>query len=346
MATSAALLRSVEDLTAACDDLTIRIAAISRVRSYRYRVVVKRVPKEGGVSVSADAVRRGSGAFAAAAPAFAAPAPASAPAPAPALAFLGAAAAPASPYGSAAPASSGFFFGTGGSFPQAAPAAAAPGFTSFGMLPPAPATANVFGGFSSAAGAAQPAAISAGPWLAEIEPPLFDVEEAPIDRAAADVLASLPCELAMRPIADIFNDRLDYGCRSFSDVQRIFVGLKAIVPKFALFEESNTKILPILEGVLHNLGLVRAALERALGALQDAPSTRAEVCAELEVANQALRSAAARSAKFFRREHGQRQSAGKCAACGSARFHGDGACECGSGANLTIGARRPLPAED
>ena len=107
---------------------------------------------------------------------------------------------------------------------------------------------------------------------------------------------------------------------------RIYEGMKPIVAKFALFGDSD-RVVPIMAKFYENFANVKVALARALESIQDAPSAKADVLAQLEAANKALRCAADMGATFFRTE-GARQVIAHCA-CGAQVYQGERTCRCG-----------------
>ena len=107
---------------------------------------------------------------------------------------------------------------------------------------------------------------------------------------------------------------------------RIYEGMKPIVAKFALFGDSD-RVIPIMTKFSGNFASVKLALSCALESIQDAPSAKADVLAQLEAANEALRCAASMGATFFRNE-GARQVIAHCA-CGAQVYQGERKCRCG-----------------
>ena len=107
---------------------------------------------------------------------------------------------------------------------------------------------------------------------------------------------------------------------------RIYDGMKPIIAKFALFGNSD-QVVPIVVKFHDNFTRVKNALSASLARIQDAPSTRAAVHAKLEVANEALRGAAAMGVTFFRPEI-PRQAIARCD-CGGSVYQGDKKCHCG-----------------
>jgi len=109
-------------------------------------------------------------------------------------------------------------------------------------------------------------------------------------------------------------------------VLRIYDGMKPIIAKFALFGNSE-QVVPIVVKFHDNFLRVKNALSASLARIQDAPSTKAAVHAKLEVANEALRGAAAMGVTFFRPEI-PRQAIARCD-CGGSVYQGDKKCHCG-----------------
>ncbi|KAL6049502.1 B-box zinc finger family protein [Balamuthia mandrillaris] len=79
-----------------------------------------------------------------------------------------------------------------------------------------------------------------------------------------NLLKTFRCGLEMKTeIWDIFNDKPNWGCSSWSDLKRLNNELLLIVEKFELLDRNNTKVQGELAKYLHNFEIIQLGLGKA-----------------------------------------------------------------------------------
>ena len=107
----------------------------------------------------------------------------------------------------------------------------------------------------------------------------------------SEVIQSIPLSKTcskLESISDIFNDKIEYKCRTFNDLIRLHTSLLPVAEKFELFGESPKAAIE-LKKFLTNFEILQVGFGFVEEKIQDKTNKSSEIEKDLENLNEAIK---------------------------------------------------------